>query len=67
MNSASKKKAEQPKLSFWENPSYSGFGIVIGLLIVGGMALLITSFIDNGGSSDKCWNYGGRSDDTYNC
>lgn len=56
------------KPGFWQDPRYSGFGVLVGLGIVVGMALFVTSFIHGGGSSsDKCWNYGGRSDDTYNC
>ena len=67
MDSASKKKAEPQKLSLWQDPRYSGLGILIGLAIVAAMAFFITSFIHTAGGSDKCWNYGGRSDDTYNC
>ncbi|MER8882590.1 hypothetical protein [Mesorhizobium sp. M0816] len=42
---------------------YSAMGIAAIVFI----AIAITSFIAGGGSSDKCWNNGGRSDDTYNC
>ncbi|PAQ06781.1 hypothetical protein [Mesorhizobium temperatum] len=70
IDSASKKKIVPAQPGFWQNPRYSGFGILIGLLGVVAIAIAITSFIDRpdgGGTFEKCWNYGGRSDDTINC
>lgn len=45
----------------------NGLGIVVGIAILLGIAYAITSFIPGGGNTDKCWNSGGRSDDTFNC
>jgi hypothetical protein len=61
-----KKRIVPPKPKFWEDPRYSGFGVLIGLLVFGAMTYaVVTGFIPTkGGISDKCWNYGGRSDDT---
>lgn len=68
MDSIAKKRVTPPEPKFWQDPRYSGFGVLIALAIIVLMAMAVTSFIPAGsGSSDKCWNYGGRSDDTYNC
>lgn len=68
MDSAVKKKIVPAQPGFWSDPRFSGIGALIALAIIVVMAMAVTSFIPAGsGSSDKCWNYGGRSDDTYNC
>lgn len=67
MDSIAKKRVTPPKPSFWQDPRFSGFGVLVSMLILAGIAFAVTSLIAGGGSADKCWNYGGRSDDTYNC
>ena len=64
MDSAVKKKIVPAQPGFWRDPRYSGFGVLVGMLLLAGVAFAVTSFISGGSSSDKCWNYGGRSDDT---
>lgn len=66
MDSAVRKKIVPARPSFWSDPRWSGVGVLIGCAILAAVAFAATSFIAGGGA-DKCWNYGGRSDDTYNC
>jgi len=69
MDSAGKKRIVPARPRVWEDPRYSGFGALIGLLIFGVLTYaVVTTFIaPRGGTDEKCWNNGGRSDDTYNC
>ncbi|MFK0687995.1 hypothetical protein ACFX5Q_07290 [Mesorhizobium sp. IMUNJ 23033] len=68
IDSAAKKKVVVPaQPGFWRDPRWSGFGVLVSMLILAAVAFAVTSFIAGGGSADKCWNNGGRSDDTYNC
>ncbi|ESZ07182.1 hypothetical protein X736_11060 [Mesorhizobium sp. L2C089B000] len=66
MDSAAKKKVVPAQPGFWRDPRYSGLGALIGVLIFGAITYaIVTTFIPTkGGFSEKCWNYGGRSDDT---
>jgi hypothetical protein len=65
VSNSGNKKGAQPRL--WNDPRMNGLSIVVGIAILLGIAYAITSFIPSGSGSEKCWNSGGRSDDTFNC
>lgn len=58
---------------FWSDVQYWKWWPRIGLAAMAGvLALFLISAVSDplnrdGRPAEKCWNYGGRSDDTWNC